>query len=408
MGGRRNPLIQPFGVNSIWNTPISKNAQYVFGAIPVDESTDGFRRMAPDLNIILYGGRDTPAQPVYKTDIGFGIDLPPGDPGPVSGEHRCAAITSQVYTNSVVPQDFKTIGNPLRTAIGGNNACALYQGDATDPTKIIQVNPVEVCSLGGPMVSRFYDPNITVDINGDGIIGGGAAKMSTVGGSIRPHELLPGGRIAHVIQMNLFGKSTLFYDEVHHGFRWPASRADGYAGEEGHPWAYGGTVPEARMGSLFALLPTFDMTQIKTVPGQIIARALLEFGAYCVDDTTRNALSFNGTITNGPNGPDGYSTESVFFDAYGWNMDVTRQAASTPDEINWVDDMIALFGSMYVVDNNDADNIGGGPNGEPESNRLAPYAFPIDPNWDRQPMGMAGVVNRSASNPMKAGMVTVP
>ena len=71
------------------------------------------------------------------------------------------------------------------------------------------------------------------------------------------------------------------------GFRWPALRADA-----GYQNGYGGSVPEARMGALVALPPTYDLASLETEPAKIVATTLQRYGAYIVDGTGWSTAAF--------------------------------------------------------------------------------------------------------------------
>src|SRR5947199_350321 len=82
------------------------------------------------------------------------------------------------------------------------------------------------------------------DLLGTGNSGAhGGSMLSSLGGTIRLGELVPGGAIRHALKVNLYGNDDYYYDGSTHGYRWPATTADGYASG-----AYHGSVPALRMG----------------------------------------------------------------------------------------------------------------------------------------------------------------
>jgi hypothetical protein len=94
----------------------------------------------------------------------------------------------------------------------------------------------------------------------------GASGMSSIGGTVRVGELVPGGVIRHALKVNVFGHRNYHFDsrEATPGYRWPARSADGYAGDPKNACAYGGRVGAMRVGSLVALKPDFPIeTSVK-------------------------------------------------------------------------------------------------------------------------------------------------
>src|SRR5207245_1194228 len=70
------------------------------------------------------------------------------------------------------------------------------------------------------------------------------SKLSSIGGTLRLGELVPGGVIRHVMKVNLYGLSNYYYDATSHGYRWPARQAD-----SGASTRYGGTTSALPAGS---------------------------------------------------------------------------------------------------------------------------------------------------------------
>ncbi|NJK85629.1 MAG: hypothetical protein HC906_06360 [Bacteroidales bacterium] len=77
-----------------------------------------------------------------------------------------------------------------------------------DGRTIRQVQPFSRCKKGSYATAGFTFPD--VDIYGDGIPGAhGGSALSAIGGCIRVGELVPGGKINHVLKINLWGKTDL-------------------------------------------------------------------------------------------------------------------------------------------------------------------------------------------------------
>jgi hypothetical protein len=110
---------------------------------------------------------------------------------------------------------------------------------------------------------------------------------------------------------------------------------------------------------LLALLPTFDTSTLSTVPAQILATTLREYGAYVVDDVYANGWGL--CVEQGPNGFVGDEFKSL----YGSSLSQPR--ATDP----FMADLVTLFQALHIVTNNTATTLGGG--GTP----LGPFAPPI-------------------------------
>lgn len=183
--------------------------------------------------------------------------------------------------------------------------------------------------------------------------------MRSIGGTIRLGELSAGCVIHHALKCSIPGSKSLYYDAESKGYRWPAVKADGYAAQ-----VYGGKHQYCRMGSLLALKPSFDLKQLNTVPGKIIARACRDYGIYVVDDchswdTFQIATEWS---------PDGRVVDE-FKKVWGYPFSLHRQPGHP-----WWQDIETIFTNLHVIVNNGPQSIGGG--GTPRE-RLAP---PISPN----------------------------
>lgn len=379
---------QPFAVDSIWNMPIHVDAVYVDAQIPTDPTN--YSHMSPDENISI-GAPDAPKRDVHDTDVLFSM----GGGTQISGADRCGGWEAGTINAAQVPipESFTTVGSPLRNRIGGNNSTAIYQDDLRT---IHQVNPFESCGDSPrTYVSGNGNPINVVQIDGDGRLGGHAGSgLSSIGGTLRLRDLEPGTTIAHALQMNPWAVSTLYFDQTpggDEGFRWPARRDDGYANDPATGRHYQGLVPEVRMGALMALLPTFDETTLETELAQRIARALKDYGGYFVDDASRNVVSVNMCWEQRQDGAAQTATQR-FLELHGYEVDENDPAHP------WVIDMKTIWGSLHVVDSNDEFNIGGGPTGDPETKRRAPFAKPLrfGPYGHGAGLGLIGIGSDAA------------
>src|SRR5213594_964000 len=247
--GGRDPLFWPFSRDSIWNLPIGASAVYV----PANVQQATQRGMTTDPDVIILTPNATMTDVYYNSD-GW------------TGGSRCAP-QGNVLANAPIPDNFVVpgagSGNPDGTT--PNYATAILMSDGHTLT---QGQPFARCTAGGPATMWW---SVTNDLYGTGIGGGhGGSGLSSLGGTIRLGELVPGGVIRHVMKINLYGLNNYYYDGTAQGYRWPASQADGCASS-----CYGGTTPALRMGSLLAIPASVnvDSLGLETEPAKILARA---------------------------------------------------------------------------------------------------------------------------------------
>jgi hypothetical protein len=129
------------------------------------------------------------------------------------------------------------------------------------------------------------------------------------------------------------------------------SCADAYAADN-----YGGSVPTVEMGALLALKPDFDLDGLHREAAKIIARALMDYGGYVVDDTAWDVYAFATEW-----GPDGRVVDE-FRQTWGFALEASFKstcAAVTP-KCQWAQDMADIFTHLHVVGNNGPQSIGGG------------------------------------------------
>src|SRR5207245_10865502 len=143
-----------------------------------------------------------------------------------------------------------------------------------------QGQPMARCTEGGNVTMWWSQESET--LFGTGTSGGhGGSMLSSIGGTIRLGELVPGGTIRHAMKVNLHGAEDSYYETLTRGFRRPATTADASASG-----SYNGTVPALREGSLLALPPSINVSAmgLETEPAKILARAFQDYGPYGVDD----------------------------------------------------------------------------------------------------------------------------
>src|SRR2546425_989825 len=334
--GGRDPLLWPFSRDSIWNLPIGASAVYV--AANIQQATS--RGMTTDPDVIILTPNATMTSVYYNSD-GW------------SGGSRCAT-QGNVLFDAPIPGNFVVQGagpnNPDGTT--PNYATAILMPDGHTLT---QGQPFARCTADGSATMWW---SISNDLYGTGVEGGhGGSKLSSIGGTIRLGELVPGGVIRHVMKVNLYGLYNYYYDTNSHGYRWPASQADSCAST-----CYGGTTSALRMGSLLAIPASvnIDGLGLETEPAKILARAFQDYGAYAVDDTAWSVYAIETEF-----GPQG-RVEDEFSAAWGFSISAATKG------VPWARDMDRLFGALDVVDNwdesqwtsvsasNGAQGVGGG------------------------------------------------
>src|SRR5881396_764870 len=334
--GGRDPLQWPFSRDSIWNLPIGASA--VFVPANIQQATQ--RGMTTDPDVIILTPNATMTDVYYNSD-GW------------SGGSRCAT-QGNVLFNAPIPGNFVVpgagSGNPDGTT--PNYATAILMSDGHTLT---QGQPFARCTAGGPATMWW---SLSNDLYGTGVEGGhGGSKLSSIGGTIRLGELVPGSVIRHVLKINLYGLNNYYYDGTTQGYRWPASQADGCAAT-----CYGGTVPALRMGSLLTIPASvnIDNLGLETEPAKILARAFQDYGAYAVDDTAWSVYAIATEFSPQGRVDDAFSTA--------WGFPINAASKGVP----WARDMDRLFGALNVVDNwdeaqwlsvsasNGAQGVGGG------------------------------------------------
>src|SRR5881409_2873828 len=203
----RVATLWPFSRDSIWNLPIGANAVYVPGNIKKPTASG----MTTDVDVLIL----TPTAPVTK--VWENSDA-------WSGGSRCDAQGGVLF-EAPIPTDFVVqgagSGNPDGTT--PNYATAIL---AADGHTLIQGQPMARCTAGGTATMWWWDHG-KEDLFGTGNSGAhGGSMLSSLGGTIRLGELVPGGAIRHAMKVNLYGAEDYFYDSVTHGYRWPATTSD--------------------------------------------------------------------------------------------------------------------------------------------------------------------------------------
>src|SRR5438034_4500115 len=299
----RVATLWPFSRDSIWNLPIGANAVYV----PANVKKPTASGMTSDVDVLILTP-DAPVTDVWKTNDAW------------SGGGRWHA-PGRGLLSAPIPTDLRVpgagSGNPDGTT--PNYATAIL---AADGHTLIQGQPMARCTAGGTATIMWSQQN--EDLLGTGNSGAhGGSMLSSIGGTIRLGELVPGGAIRHALKVNPFGADDHY--TCYGSYRWPATTADGCA-----PGCYGGSVPALRMGSLLALPPSIDVNSmgLETNASKILAHAFQDYGAYTVDDA---AWSVYAVATE-------YSPSGKVDDEFGaaWNFTISPAAGTFPWRGAWI------------------------------------------------------------------------
>ena len=312
----RNAHAWPFSRNSIWNLPIGASAVYVPAGIK--KPTDYGMTTDVDVLVLTPGA---PVTPVYYNGDAWG------------GGSRCD-VQGGVLFSAPIPPNFVVPGAGSGNPDGStpNYATAIL---AADNHTLIQGQPMARCTEDGNVTMWWSQENES--LFGTGNSGGhGGSMLSSIGGTIRLGELVPGGTIRHAMKVNLHGAEDYYYDNLTRGFRWPATTAD-----SGASGSYNGTVPALREGSLLALPPSINVSAmgLETEPAKILARAFQDYGAYAVDDTAWSTYAI--CTERSPAG----RVDSEFETS--WGFPINEPSLDAP----WSRDMNRIFGALNAVDN---------------------------------------------------------
>ncbi len=339
----RDPYTWPFTSESIWNMPIHREAQYK----PAGIQGTGFLYADDDVIIMTPG---EPLTQVYTNMKDWTTQ--------VAGA-RCAA-EGQLLAMLPIPVGFVV---PHEQGTPNMSAAVLKKDGRT----VHQSQPFHRCEAGSYATSHYLYPEVDL-FTGDGIEGAhGGSGLSSLGGTIRLEELIPGGVIRHALKIGIYAHRYLSYQGDTPGYRWPAVKADGYAGDcKGDPeGCYAGKDSEMEMGALLALPADFDLDSLQTEPGRILAKAFQDYGGYVSDDT-----HWQATVIMTEWSPAGRVREEF---QKTWGMSFEGGGPGNP----WQQDVVLIFKNLSVVVNNSADSIGGGPNAD--NRRRAPFAPPLTP-----------------------------
>ena len=336
-------MLWPYPYDSIWNHPLGDSADLVpFG---LDIPTQRTLNIEED---IIITSPNSPLRQIKESNAGW------------TGARRCDPATwtgPNLKDSFPVPIPPGWVTDPGYWGDKPNHSAAILLPDMT----LFETQPFHICP-DGTAVSRHHN----VTWRGDSILTGGhgdprggshgGSGMTAFGGTIRLDEWVPGGEIRHALKILV---DTPNLSPTLGGHRWPALNADAnYASK------YSGSVPAARMGSLVALPPNFNVEGLNSEPARILARALQSYGAYIVDNTGWSVVSFSTEW--GPAGRVKDQFQNV------WGFPLHGHRANTSGAQNqFLTDMETIYANLHVVNDNGPNNIGGA------GTRMAPWAPPF-------------------------------
>jgi hypothetical protein len=409
----RDRFLEPFSADSIWNTAIGDSA--AFSAIALFAPGDY---------------RGNPGN--FHNDQDFIIRVTPDDPltdwinqGDWGGDDHCALQThsrSGVPCSDVdsslsnqldgcvsrirLPRTWTSasdcVGGPAKSDASNcyskgnqnnNNAMALL---LEDNVTLVQMQPAYRCGYypaplfarwgnttdGGPQ--RFAN---TTSILGDGIGGAhGGSGLSSIGGSIRLGELLPGAPpIAHALKIELgnwwyYGASQQNLATADNGGRtqyvWPATGSNGGWSNATHSSSGGylGKNPHVSPGALLAI-PATQANEVKTTTaiGSKIKEAMVRYGAYIVDGSGKGPGKHKNLVAICMDAAVNAEMRSTYNFSMAYPEGVSGPWGATNQsqaENDLYADLLAVFRALHAVANNGPTSIGGG--GTPMQPRKGP------------------------------------
>jgi hypothetical protein len=351
--GTRDPLKWPFAGSSIWNTPIGSGASYVASGLhftTTPNSTEYWYDMPQSDHERIVLTPTAPLTDVYISSVGW------------SGGNRCAA-SGGVFFQAPLPASY-VIPNSTY-----NNGAAILLADGIN---IVQTQPFTKCvgysyatTMQVPSSISAWEYNLQT---GDGRLGAhGGSNLSTLGGTIRLGELRPGTQMRHALKVNVDSATSLGLcaGNFNACFTWPAATADGYAANSGSGYgsATNNTNSAMKMGALLAIPANVNINNIglQSVPGEMLAWTLQNYGAYIVD--SRGSPGFDFAIEDGADGnkADEFQADYGFpFDGRLGYMTLTDSTGQATAQAKWVRDIRLIIDYLQVVSNNSPTNIGGG------------------------------------------------
>lgn len=369
----RDPFLWPFAKTSIWNTPIGGNALYAPAGL---KEVTSFPNIAPygrggiavDEEPIIQAKNTDPLAKVYAIN---------------DWSRRCATTTA------TGKQIHFPIGLKFTDPNGGGDTPNYSGVVAQEDGSLFHFNAIATCG-GGKIAAYDYTSTENDSWFSSGSTGGhGGSALSGFGGSIRKGELTGADPIRHAIKLNVLASRYLVYNnDGTPGYRWPATKADGYANPaQNASFGYGTSnatkYPYMEIGALLALKPevTPEGLGINNPVALKLFYALQDYGAYVTDDTYWNHYDF----------PMESGVAEEVQASLGINI---KNWGNSTD--GYYQDVMKLLTNLYAVTNNGPNSIGGG--GKPRQPLAPPFkgqpkaqgTFKIMPLGDSKTEGAGG------------------
>lgn len=334
----RDPLVQPFVPESIWNMPIGSGAQFVSANLAADPPGGDYGYIeADDEGIVL--NPTSPLTSVYYSGVGW------------SGGDRCAYTTTGsengLPVSVPIPSSY-TVPN------GTNNSAAVFL--LSDNQSLVSMEPFARCTAGSYGTAYVTSTQWNANLYATGYFGAhGGSYLSNLGGTIRLGEMRPTqAGPTHALKIDLTGPVEFFHPSSYSvAFTWPAHAADNPGWE-----LYGTQSPAANannwymvMGALLAIPSSVNINEIglRTQMGLQLAWTLQNYGAYIVDET--GGAGMNICVEHGSAG----NFEDQFQSDWGFSFN-----AHVVDNTEWIQDIEMIRPLLSIVTNNSSSSIGGG------------------------------------------------
>ena len=401
----RDRFLEPFSAESIWNTAIGSGAVFkpalLFAAGDARGTPGNFHN---DQDFILRGSPDDPltdwinqgdwgsdAKCVVQTHSHSGVPCGAAE-ATLHGQLDGCVAQIRLPRNWTSASDCdgapSSSGDNCRSAADqvNNNAMALL---LADNLTVVQMQPAYRCGFHpAPLLARWGNvtdggpqrfANVT-SILGDGTGGAhGGSGLSSIGGSVRLGELVPGAPpIAHALKIELgnwwyYGASQQNPKTADNGGRsqymWPATGSNaGFT--NGSSGSYIGTNPHVTPGALLAI-PSQHAKDVETSTaiGLKIKNAMVDYGAYIVDGTGSGRPHHN-LVAICMDAAVNAEMRSHYNFSMAYPTGVTSDSSQTKAQNAVYADLLAIFRALHVVSNNSPTSIGGG--GTPRQPRKGP------------------------------------
>lgn len=282
-GATRNPLISPYPSTDVWNLPVGSSATYSNANWPA--FTSQICHISPITLLFDTNPNTSPLTPIQSADQST-----------LTGNNQTTCTgTGTVLANAFIN---KTLVVPVST---DNEGVAWVNADRHTYDQAAQFarchqnaqGQYDYATIASTLNAHINNSLLPLDlygqsastVNGPAAGSTGASNTPTNAGVIRIGELVPGGVIAHALQLIVPNRVMYLASVVQNSYRWPATHSDSY-------WAtnYSGTNPLLVMGARVGLLPSFNIAGLKSGPGKIIATALRDYGGIIANTGQNSAV----------------------------------------------------------------------------------------------------------------------